>query len=145
MKEGRTEVAFLTPSRVRETDNTRSHVLDKSDIKTELPSKPPGKKTFESKSTIFRDLPVKKRTPNPHRIPDHKGEWFYEQSGIFDYISILDEPRRALSKAKLSTTPQRTKPEADTMSPHRQKKQEELYKSEIGTQHYLSPDGNNRN
>ena len=82
VKEGRSEVAFLTPSRVRETDNTRSHVLDKSDIKTELPSKPPGKKTFESKSTIFRDLPVKKRTPNPHRIPDHKGEWFYEQSGI---------------------------------------------------------------
>ena len=33
VKEGKDKVAFMTPSRVRENDTTRSHVLDKSDTK----------------------------------------------------------------------------------------------------------------
>ena len=70
--------AFLTPSRVRENDTTKSQVLDKSPIKSDAPTVPPGKRCYEVKSTIFKDVTPKKPRVNPHRIPDHKEEWFYE-------------------------------------------------------------------
>jgi hypothetical protein len=87
--------------------------LDKSDSKSEHPSKPPGKRTFDSKSTIFKELPIKQRPANPHRIPDHKDEWFYEQS--------VDAKRRVLVAQPLSKTPQKYQ-ESKDVSPHRLKK-----------------------
>lgn len=39
--------------KVRETNSTRSQLLDKSDVKNELKSEHHGLRCFESKSTIF--------------------------------------------------------------------------------------------
>lgn len=63
---------------IRENDTTRSNVL--SEPKESRPSRSTGKRTYEHKPTIQPGSPDRKVTPSKHKIPDHKGEWFYSVS-----------------------------------------------------------------
>lgn len=67
--------SYKTPKRVRENDTTKSSVL--SEIKPDRLSKSQGKRTYPARPTIHPGQTVKPSAPNPHRIPDHKGEWFF--------------------------------------------------------------------
>lgn len=73
-------------------------MLDKSDTKNERVDRSVGKKTFESSSSIHllrENLNTVNNIckVNPHVIPDHKDEWFFNQTaGIANYLYQLGLP-----------------------------------------------------